>query len=176
MNQANAGEDNSQDTDEARDIAAGFVSYWTFASAIPGGAAGYWADASSQVIKQQPGVLVNVAVAAISILAVTLAAMALLIGLARGLLGKVIEGSRGGIRGVFAPFFRVAVLSAIAAGAGFAGAMDGTSGATWGRAVLFGIAIWFVVWATVEAVKLVSVFIDYAEAGERIEPGGPSIN
>ncbi len=157
-----------------RDTPAGdvFVREEFVLGIILGLASGIWSAAVHKVLAPDIDVLVLLAIAGagVGLLSVTLAAMALVTGFLRDFYGDVIEAA--GIESFFRPFKVVAVLSAGAAIVGFAAAMDTRAGPRTLREVLFGISVWWIVWAIVGALRLVFNFVLYAEQEREIRSIG----
>ncbi len=135
-----------------------------------GAGMGIWAHAKSGVLEEESAVLLAVSGAAVGLLAVTLAAIALLMGFLQGFYKKVIEAA--GVKEFFRPFQIVAWVSGGAAIVGLAGALDSSPGPKNLRAILFGISVALFVWAVVGVVQLVNIFIDYGYEGEQL--GSPT--
>jgi hypothetical protein len=121
--------------------------------------AGFWVAYSSKVLSEETTVLAAAAGADVSLLALTLAAMAFVIAFLNGFFGTVI--ARLGIRNFFFPFVLVAFVSMVAALVSFAGALDNGTGPAWSQDVLFGVATWLTVWAIVGAFGLVRILVSY---------------
>ena len=144
-----------------------------------GAGAGVWAIKASAVEGTESSDLIALAGAAVGLLAITLAVMALLIGFLNDRTERLIMAA-GSVRDFFRPFKIVAIVRALAILAGVAGAIDASSvhvvsgsvvtrpGPTWLAVTLFGIAIWFFVWAVIGVTQLVGIFIDYGELRSRI--------
>jgi hypothetical protein len=137
------------------------------------------------VRQEESGVLLDSGGAAVGLLAVVLAAVALLLAFLTGPYKQIIEAV--GVRKFFWPFVPVAVLSAVAAIMGMAGALDSDSGPEDARATLDGIALGFFAAAVTGVVYLVWVFLFHAgvrQAAEKAraqisksrQPGGTNTN
>jgi hypothetical protein len=127
---------------------------------------GIWAGTTDRVLDQESVVLLAAAGAAVGLLAVTLAAMTLVIAFLEGFFGELIR--EFGIRRFFRPFVVVAIVSAGAALVSFAGAMDSSAGPKWTKDLLFGVAAGLLVWSIVGAVGLVLTLVSYADLRESI--------
>ena len=132
------------------------------------------------VLDQESPFGLAVAGFAIGLLGITLTAIALTRTLSRGLIAALT--GRGGMRQIFRAFEIVAVVSASAAAAGLAAAIESDSGKTSLQAVLFGVTIWLITWAMAAAVRLVFLFVALTDSeaslegvaeDHRDEPGGP---
>jgi hypothetical protein len=144
-----------------------------------GAGAGFWAIKVSAVEGTESSDLIALAGAAVGLLAVVLAVMALLMGFLSDRTERLIVAG-GGVRPFFRPFRIIAVISALAILSGVAGAIDSSSvkvvkgsvvthpGPTWLAATLFGVAVWFFVWAVIGTTQLVRIFIDYGELRSNI--------
>jgi hypothetical protein len=143
-------------------------------AALGGAAVGYWAVKSGRVLGTEAVVLVAMGGAAAGLLAVTLAAMTIVLGFLERFFGKLID--KIGLSRFFQPFRRLAQVSGAAALASFAGAMDSTAGSKDSRAIVFGLATGLVVWAILASVLLVSKLSNYAQMARRLEKldGRPS--
>lgn len=138
---------------------------------VLGAGAGYWASAVRAVENTESTDLLALAGAGVGLLAATLAAIALLLGFMTGRTLDLISIS-GGFPNFVRPFRLIAVVGAIAVLASVAGAIDTSSMTRKGTvspgppdlaAVLFGLAIWFFVWAVVGVAQLVRIFIGYGD-------------
>lgn len=139
-----------------------------------GAGAGVWAIKASTIEGTEDSDLIALAGAAVGLLAITLAVMALLIGFLNDRTERLIMAA-GGVQDFFRPFKITAIVSALAVLASVAGAIDASSvhivsgsvvtspGPTWLAVTLFGIAIWFFVWAVIGVTQLVRIFVDYGE-------------
>ena len=138
-----------------------------------GAGAGLWAISARAVEGTESTDLIALAGAAAGLLAATLAVMALLISFLSDKTADLIADA-GGVRSFFRPFRIIALISAAAILASVAGAIDASKvsdgsrattspGPTWLAAVLFGVAIWFFVWAVIGVAQLVRIFIEYGQ-------------
>lgn len=134
-----------------------------------GAGAGYWAISASAVEHTESTDLLTLAGAGVGLLAATLAAIALLLAFMTGRTLDVIRKT-GGVAAFMRPFRLIAIVDALAILASVAGAIDSSSvtrsgaispGPTDLASVLFGVAIWFFVWAVVGVAQLVRIFINY---------------
>jgi hypothetical protein len=128
---------------------------------VLGAGTGFWVANSSKVLSEETPVLSAAAGADVSLLALTLGAMAFVIVLLDGFFAELIENY--GIRNFFFPFVLLAIVSAAAAIVSFAGALDDGTGPPKAQDVLFGAAAWLTVWAIVGAVGLVLTLVFYAD-------------
>jgi hypothetical protein len=132
-----------------------------------GVAVGFATVDNTGVGQEESGVLLDSGGAAVGLLAVTLAAVALLLAFLTGPYKEIIEAV--GVRKFFWPFVPVAALSATAAIMGLVGALDGESGPVDARATLDGIALGFFAAAVAGAVYLVWVFLFHAGVRQAAE-------
>lgn len=128
------------------------------------------------VLAQESGVALGMAGAALGLLAVTLAVLTLMGTVLEGWAAKIVVGgpdgtaSRQRFDGFFRPFRIVATVSAAATVSAFGAAMDSASSHPVIQAILFGIAIWLLIWAIAGAVQLVHNFVRYARIVYKIPP------
>jgi hypothetical protein len=135
------------------------------AAVVAGVAIGLWAASTEKVLGQESVVLLAMAVATVGLLALTLAAMTIVLGFLTDVFGELIE--KLGLNAFFRPFKVVAVVSAGAGLVSFVGAIDSVSGSGDVRASLFGLATCLTVWAIVASVILVWKLATYAELARR---------
>ena len=154
-----------------------------------GAGAGVWAIKASAIEGTESSDLIALAGAAVGVLAIALAVMALLMGFLNDRTERLITAAGDtpaeGVRDFFRPFKIVAVISALAILASIAGAIDASSvhtvkgsvvtlpGPTWLAVTLFGIAIWFFVWAVIGATQLVRIVVEYGQLRAGIKPSTP---
>jgi hypothetical protein len=137
------------------------------AEAACGAAVGIWAATTERVAEQESAALLAVAVAAVGLLAVALTAMTLVITFLDGFFADMVK--RYGAPRFFRPFVVVVVVSAGATVVGLIGAIDSSTGPTWTRDFVFGVATWLFVWAVAGTVRLVFKLVFYANARASIE-------
>jgi hypothetical protein len=144
------------------------VLWWDLAAGcILGAGAGYWAISVKAVEQTQSTDLIALAGAGVGLLAATLAAIALLLGFMAGRTLDLIADY--GLESFVRPFRIIAIVAAIAILTSIAGAIDASSVTKTGvspgpltlASVLFGVAVWFFVWAVVGVAQLVRIFIRY---------------
>lgn len=128
---------------------------------VLGAGAGFWVANSSKVLSEETAVLSAAAGADVGLLALTLAAMTIVIAFLDGFFGALIQSY--GIRNFFYPFVLVAFVSAGAAIVNFAGALDDGTGPAKAQDVLFGAAVWLTVWAITGAFGLVVTLVFYTD-------------
>jgi hypothetical protein len=130
------------------------------------------------VLAQESGVALGMAGAALGLLAVTLAVLTLMGTVLEGWASKLVVGgpdgtaSRRRFDGFFRPFRIVATVSAAATVSAFGAAMDSASTHPVVQAILFGLAIWLLIWAIAGAVQLVHNFVRYARIVYKVPPKG----
>jgi hypothetical protein len=149
-----------------------------------GAGAGVWAIKASAIEGTESSDLIALAGAAVGLLAIDLAVMALLISFLNDRTEQLIKDA-GGVGAFFRPFRITAIISALAVLVSVAGAIDASSvhvvkgsvvthpGPTWLAVTLFGIAIWFFVWAVIGTTQLVRIFIGYGELRSDIPEPSP---
>ena len=159
---------------------------------VLGAGAGYWAIAVSAVEHTESTDLLALAGAGVGLLAATLAAIALLLGFMSD--QRTLDVIRkSGLAAFVRPFRLIAIVDALAILASVAGAIDSSSVTRSGAvnpgpsdlsSVLFGVAIWFFVWAVVGVAQLVRIFINYGNVHLRATeedddspdaPGAPGV-
>jgi hypothetical protein len=147
-----------------------------------GAGMGFWAISKKTVEGTESSDLIGIAGASVGVLAVTLAVLAIAIGFWNSPIQQLILDA-GGVKAFSRPFWITSVVSAVAILVSIAGAIDASSvsttkaghvitspGPTWLAATLYGIAVWFFVWAVVGAVQLVRIFVGYGETREEAGP------
>jgi tetratricopeptide (TPR) repeat protein len=122
---------------------------------------------STGFLNAEAGVLEQTGAGAVGLLAVTLAALALLLAFYTGPYKQIIE-TAGAVK-FFWPFVPVALLSAIAAIVDFVGASDSKSGPLDARAILFGLGLGFFATAVAGVVYLIWVFLFHAGVRQAAE-------
>jgi hypothetical protein len=137
-------------------------------------AVGFASVDSHGVQQEESGVLVGSGGAAVGLLAVVLAAVALLLAFLSEPYKQIIEAV--GVKKFFWPFVPVAILSAVAAIMGMAGALDSDSGPQDARATLDGIALGFFAAAVAGVVYLVWVFLFHAGVRQEAEEAAAQIS
>jgi hypothetical protein len=125
------------------------------------------------VRQEEDGVLLDSGGAAVGLLAVTLAAVALLLAFLTGPYKVIIEAV--GARRFFWPFVPVAALSAAAAIMGLTGALDSETGPLDAHATLDGIALGLFAASVVGIVYLVWVFLFHAGVRQSAEAASAAI-
>ena len=128
-----------------------------------GAGMGIWA-LQKPVLVEEPTVLLAISGAAVGLLAVTFAALTLLMGFLRGFYRQII--SHLGLVPFYRPFKIVAWVSAAAVIVALAGALDAGPGPRKLRTVLFGLSVMFFVWAVLGIVQLVRILIQYGQKEE----------
>lgn len=123
--------------------------------------------------QEESGVLLDSGGAAVGLLAVTLAAVALLLAFLTGPYKVIIQAV--GVRRFFWPFVPVAVLSAAAAIMGLTGALDSETGPVDARATLDGVALGLFAASVVGVVYLVWVFLFHAGVRQSAETASASV-
>jgi hypothetical protein len=124
--------------------------------------------------REESAVLLDSGGSAIGLLAVTLAAVALLLAFLTGPYKRIIEAV--GARKFFWPFVPVAVLSAAAAIMGLTGALDSQTGPLDARATLDGIALGLFAASVMGVVYLVWVFLFHAGVRQSAEAASAAIH
>jgi hypothetical protein len=150
--------------EEARNPHAEFWDYvngLAIAGILLGVGGGLYAFKVHKVIEGETVILLAMAGASVAVLAVILTATALMAGLLQGFFGLVIQ-TGDGLRKFFLPIKIVSGVSATAALAGFAGAINASSGPEWVKASLFGLASGLTTWSILGTVWITVVFIRYA--------------
>jgi hypothetical protein len=149
---------------------------WDFAVAcLLGAGAGYWAIRSHAIESTESTDLYTLATAAVGLLAIALATLALLTGFLSGKTARDLRDRKGNIRGFFRPFVFVTIISGLSLLASVAGAIDSsatnlsTNQTDKLQAVLFGVSIWFFVWATIGVMLLVRTVLTYGEVRAEAE-------
>lgn len=140
---------------------------------------GLWAISVKAVEGSESSDLIGLAQAAVGLLAITLAAMGLLIAFLNDRTEEHIREKEGGVAVFFRPFRITAWVSAAAILFCVAGAIDATTvttnqsgavvtnpGPTWLAAALYGASVWLFVWAVVGVAQLVNIFLIWARVRE----------
>lgn len=126
---------------------------------------GFWSGYVGGVLSEETGVLENAGVAAIGILAVTLAAMTFLLAFMDKSYASLIKDA-GGIYGLYRPFRVVSIVSGAAALICFIGAIDGNSGPKTLRFIFFAAGMGLFSWAIVGAIQLVKILLRHGARRE----------
>jgi hypothetical protein len=126
---------------------------------------GFWSGYVGGVLSEETGVLENAGVAAIGILAVTLAAMTFLLAFMDKSYASLIKDA-GGIYGLYRPFRVVSIVSGAAALICFIGAIDGNSGPKTLRFIFFAAGMGLFSWAVVGAIQLVKILLRHGARRE----------
>lgn len=139
------------------------------AGAIVGIGVGFWAYYKHSVQLIEGTVLTADIGAAVGLLAVTLAAMTLILGFLQGFYKTVISLTPGGAREFFYPFKVVAVVSGAATVAGIISSLDADARPFRLSSILFGVSIGLLTWAVVGAVQLVFIFVRHGERWVKLD-------
>ena len=126
--------------------------------AIVGVGVGFWAYYKHSVQLLEGVVLTTDIGASVGLLAVTLAAMTLILGFLQGFYKSLIR-KVGGAKSFFYPFKVIAVVSGAAAISGLISSLDADSEPFRLSSILFGLSVGLLTWAIVGAVQLVFIFV-----------------
>jgi hypothetical protein len=131
-------------------------------AAVLGALAGYWAASVHEVLNDEGTILLAMAGADAAFLAVTMAAVALMVGLLEGFFGQIIESTPSGLAGFFRPFKLIAWVSAFATVASVGAAIDVDVSEEKIRSALFGLSVALTVWTIFGTVALTYASIRYS--------------
>jgi hypothetical protein len=120
---------------------------------------GIWAGYKHSVKLDEGTVLTTDIGASVGLLAVTLAAMTLILGFLQSFYKNVIRAARGGAKSFFYPFKVIAVVSGASAICGTVSSLDADSSPFRLSSILFGLSIGLLTWAIIGAVQLVFIFV-----------------
>lgn len=157
-----------------------------FLGVIAGLSMGIWAYHihSKELVNDEATILAASIGASVGLLAVTLAAMTLILGFLQGfyktLIRSVAKKEMGGLRQFFYPFELISVISGGAALCALGGLLDGASSSKRVASILFGLSLGLVTWAVVGAIQLVFIFVGHGERwlelDEALAPEIPDID
>jgi hypothetical protein len=140
----------------------------TFILASAAGVAiGLWAASKPTVLGEEKDALIAMAGAMVGLLAITLAAMTIVLGFLDDFFGDLIE--QLDLKAFFRPFKWLAWLSAGAALVSFVGVIDATSSKTDVRSGIFGLATALTVVGILWSVILVNTLADYATQARHLK-------
>jgi hypothetical protein len=131
--------------------------------AVVGIGVGFWAYYKHSVQLLEGVVLTTDIGASVGLLAVTLAAMTLILGFLQGFYKDLIRSVRGGVKSFFYPFEAIAVVSGAAAISGVLSSLDADSSPFRVSSILFGLSVGLLTWAIIGAVQLVFMFVRHGE-------------
>jgi hypothetical protein len=129
--------------------------------AIIGVGIGFWAYYKHSVRLDEGIVLTTDIGASVGLLAVTLAAMTLILGFLQGFYASLIRRVRGGAKAFFYPFKVIAVVSGAAAISGIVSSLDANTSSRQLSSILFGLSVGLLIWAIIGAVQLVFIFVGH---------------
>jgi hypothetical protein len=122
---------------------------------------GFWAYYKHSVQLDEGVVLTTDIGAAVGLLAVTLAAMTLILGFLQGFYANLIRSVPGGEKSFFYPFKVIAVVSGAAAVSGIVSALDADAKPFQLSSILFGLSVGLLTWAIIGSVQLVFIFVGH---------------
>jgi hypothetical protein len=128
---------------------------------VAGVGVGFWAWYKHSVALEEGTLLTTDIGAAVGLLAVTLAAMTLILGFLQGFYANLIRYAPGGANAFFYPFKVIAVVSGGAAVSGIVSSLDADSRPFRLSSILFGLSVGLLIWAIVGAVQLVFIFVGH---------------
>lgn len=123
---------------------------------------GFWAAGVHEILDDERTILLAMAGADAAFLAVTMAAVALMVGLLEGFFGQIIESTPSGLPGFFRPFKLIAWVSALATVASVGAAIDVDVSGEKVRSGLFGLSVGLTVWTIFGTVALTYASIRYS--------------
>jgi hypothetical protein len=129
--------------------------------AIIGVGVGFWAYYKHSVQLEEGTILTTDIGASVGLLAVTLAAMTLILGFLQGFYADLIRTVPGGEAKFFYPFKVIAVVSGGAAVSGIVSSIDADSAPFRLSSILFGLSVGLLIWAIIGAVQLVFIFVGH---------------
>jgi hypothetical protein len=130
-------------------------------AATVGVGVGFWAYYKHSVQLDEGVVLTTDIGAAVGLLAVTLAAMTLILGFLQGFYANLIRVVPGGVKSFFYPFKVIAVVAGGAAVSGIVSALDADSSPLRLSSILFGFSVGLLTWAIIGSVQLVFIFVGH---------------
>lgn len=128
---------------------------------IVGVGVGFWAYYKHSVRLDEGTILTADIGASVGLLAVTLAAMTLILGFLQGFYASLIRHVDGGPKAFFYPFKVIAVISGAAAVSGIVSSLDVNASPRQTTSILFGLSIGLLTWAVIGAVQLVFIFVGH---------------
>jgi hypothetical protein len=140
-----------------------FQQWGAFLGVVVGVGIGFWAAYEHSVRIREGVVLTSDVGAAIGLLAVSLAAMTIVLAFLDGIYKNVIR-KKGGVDAFFRPFKLVAVLSGAAAIAGIVSSLQSNTRPFDLSDAVFGLSVGLLVWAIVQSVQLVFVLAAHGVA------------
>jgi hypothetical protein len=132
-----------------------------------GVALGVWAASKPKVLGEEKDALIAMAGAMVGLLAITLAAMTIVLGFLENFFGDLIEVL--GLKSFFRPFKWLAWMSAAAALVSFGGIIDGMTSKTDVRSSIFGLATALTVIGILWSVILVNTLAYYATEAREVK-------